>query len=64
MEGDLYCRHGDTLEMKMPREGDCIASVGSSFQSLTVRERCVTRVVSAVPQTLVLHAVSLSLPMV
>ena len=62
--GDLYCRHGDTLEMKTPREGDCTASVGSSFQSLTVREKCVTRVVSAVPQTLVLHAVSLSLPMV
>ena len=38
MEGDLYCRHGDTLEMKMPREGDCTASVGSSFQSDCARK--------------------------
>ena len=35
--GDLYSVYDDTLEMKVPREGDCPASRGSSFQSLTVQ---------------------------
>ena len=38
--GDLYCGYDiyDTLEMKVPREGDSTVSGGNSFQSLTVRD--------------------------
>ena len=37
--GDLYCGYDiyDTLEIKVPREGDSTVSGGNSFQSLTVR---------------------------
>ena len=45
LRGD-YCGYGNTLEMKVPREGDCTASGGSSC-SLCVEKDCVVPVVSA-----------------
>ena len=56
----FYCGYDRTLEMKMPREGECIASGGSSFQPLTVRGKnvlTIVSVVSAAAETLVLKAV-------
>ena len=56
----FYCGYDRTLEMKMPREGECIASGGSSFQPLTVRGKNVLTIVSvdsAAAETLVLQAV-------
>ena len=49
--GSAYCGCDDTLEGKMPREGDCAASGGSlCMQSLTVGNgrggKCVVSVVS------------------
>ena len=49
--------------MKMPREGECIASGGSSFQPLTVRGKNVLTIVSvdsAAAETLVLQAMGVS----
>ena len=34
---DLYCRCDETLKMKVPTEGNCTASGGSSFPSLAVQ---------------------------